>query len=163
MGNVTDGGCGSMRNIGPEWPESSDFSGGSFFVGRRKLIVGVILVGLALGYFVFTAFQGSAVYYLTVGEVLAGERATDNQTLRVSGKLLPESFQREPGTTFAHFTLTDGENKLPATYDGVLPDLFFNGHSEVILQGQYEADGVFGTDTVLVKCPSKYSAEEETA
>ena len=152
-----------MPDVEIEWQENSDLSAGSFLTGRRKLIIGVILVVMALGYFVFTAFQGAAVYYLTVGEVLAGERAGDEQTLRVNGRLLPDSFQREPDTTIAHFTLTDGENTLPAMYDGVLPDLFFNEHSEVILQGQYKADGVFETDTVLVKCPSKYVAEEELA
>ena len=32
----------------------------------------------------------------------------------------------------------------------------FNPHSEIILEGTYRPDGVFDSQNVLVKCPSKY-------
>ena len=52
-----------------------------------------------------------------------------------------------------------GSPQLAASYNGVLPDLFFNPHSEIILEGRYDAgDGVFAVDEVLVKCPSKYQS-----
>ena len=40
----------------------------------------------------------------------------------------------------------------------VVPDLFFNQHSEIILEGSYGDDGVFYSESVIVKCPSKYVA-----
>jgi cytochrome c-type biogenesis protein CcmE len=42
-----------------------------------------------------------------------------------------------------------------------MPDLFFNPHSEIILEGRYGPDDVFETESILVKCPSKYQALEE--
>ena len=43
----------------------------------------------------------------------------------------------------------------------LLPDLFFNPHSEIILQGSYGPGQVFEADTILVKCPSKYRSLED--
>ena len=50
---------------------------------------------------------------------------------------------------------------MTAMHQGVLPDLFFNEHSEIILEGSYGTDGVFQSENVIVKCPSKYVALEE--
>jgi cytochrome c-type biogenesis protein CcmE len=85
--------------------------------------------------------------------------------LRVSGKLIEDSFLREDGSTVSKFELTDKDGpsdaRLAAAYVGVMPDLFFNPHSEIILEGRYGPDNVFETDSILVKCPSKYQALEE--
>ena len=45
----------------------------------------------------------------------------------------------------------------------MLPDLFFNPHSEIVLEGTYEPGGVFMTDRVFVKCASKYQSLEGEA
>ena len=50
---------------------------------------------------------------------------------------------------------------LEASYEGVLPDLCFNPHSEIILEGSYNSAGVFHANEILVKCPSKYVDLEE--
>jgi cytochrome c-type biogenesis protein CcmE len=122
------------------------------------LIVAVVLVAGALVYFGFSAFKGSTVYYYTVSE-LQGKRAElEGKSIRVSGKLLSETFSREPGATLAVFTLTDGANTVRARYDGVVPDLFFNEYSDIVLNGRYTAAGEFEADNVIVKCPSKYVA-----
>ena len=79
--------------------------------------------------------------------------------MQVEGKLVDDSFAREGGTsTLAHFLLHENGAQVDATYDGVLPDLFFNPHSEIVLGGTYEEDGVFLADRIYVKCPSKYQS-----
>ena len=120
---------------------------------------------LALGYLGFTAFQGASAYYLTVGELLAkGDSAYDNN-LRVNGKLVPTSFERDANGTLLHFSLidTDGQESIDAVYNGLVPDLFFNEHSEILLEGTYDSSGLFDAQAIIVKCPSKYQAVEETA
>ena len=126
---------------------------------KTKLIIGLIIVVAALGYFSFLAFQSGTVYYYTVGEIKERGPTLDDKLVRVSGKLEPESFLREELSTLARFSLTDGPNTLPASYDGVLPGLFFNEHSDIILEGHYRSDGSFSSENVIVKCPSKYIAE----
>ena len=62
-------------------------------------------------------------------------------------------------STISEFTITDGTNLLKTQHDGILPDLFFNKHSEIILQGTLTKEKTFITNNVTVKCPSKYISE----
>ena len=124
----------------------------------KFVIAAVVLLG-ALGYLGFTAFQSATVYSYTVSELTSMGPTPEGKLIRVNGSLVEDSFVRPDGSTIAHFTLTDkegGTEAVAAHYDGVLPDLFFNPHSEIILEGSYGADGVFASQNVLVKCPSKY-------
>jgi len=135
---------------------------------RNRLIILGVVVALAVGYMIYAAFPGNALYFVTVSEFNDGAEYQDGRLLRVSGKLVPESFEREDNGTLARFQLVDkegdgGGSSLDASYVGVMPDLFFNPHSEIILEGSYSSVGVFETDSILVKCPSKYqSLEGET-
>ena len=130
----------------------------------RFAILGAVLA-LAVGYMVYAAFPGNTLYFLTVDEFMVGEEFQDGRILRVSGKLVDDSFSREDASTLSHFQLADESSvsghQLNASYVGVMPDLFFNPHSEIILEGQYGEDQVFQTDSILVKCPSKYRSLEE--
>ena len=129
----------------------------------RLIIVGSVLL-LVLGYLIYAAFPGNTMYYLTVEEFVSDEQNLDGRNIRVVGKLMPDSFQRVTGTIQANFVLTQNSEVMKATYDGVLPDLFFNPHSDIVLEGSYGEEGVFHTDAVIVKCPSKYQAlADETA
>ena len=135
---------------------------------RNRLIILGVVVALAVAYMIYAAFPGNALYFVTVSEFQGGEEYQDGRVLRVSGKLVPDSFQRENNSTLARFQLVDKEGdgggpSMDASYVGVMPDLFFNPHSEIILEGSYTPAGVFETDNILVKCPSKYqSLEGET-
>ena len=144
----------SQANIEQEGPQG-------FFAGQRKLYLAVAMLALAVGFFAFSAFQGAKVYYLTVGEVATADIEV-GKNMRVSGKLLPDSFKREDEGVLAHFTLAEGDDTLAADYNGIVPELFFNEHSEIVLEGHFDAAGVFQSNTVIVKCPSKYQAEAET-
>ncbi|MSQ12118.1 MAG: cytochrome c maturation protein CcmE [Dehalococcoidia bacterium] len=123
-----------------------------------RLLLGIGLVAGAIAYFAFTAFSGSTVYYYTVSELQVKHAELEGKSVRVAGKLVATSFQRDGGSTFASFSLAQGDEVLPATYIGVVPELFFNEHSDIVLQGTYKSDGVFHADNVIVKCPSKYVA-----
>ena len=119
----------------------------------------------ALTYFAYSAFQGSQLYYLTVEEVVNGGASEHPGPVRVNGKLVQGSFQRLPGQTLANFKLTDltYHAELYLEYDGVVPDLFFNEHSQVVAEGRYHTDGHFHADLLIVKCPSKYASEKKPA
>jgi cytochrome c-type biogenesis protein CcmE len=130
-----------------------------FLTPRRKLLIAGFLVALALAFFAFNAFQGATAYYLTVSELL--QREPSDRTVRVNGKLIPDSYHLESGSTVSHFRLTDGSSEIDAIYDGAMNDLFFNPHSEIVLEGIHSPDGVFRTQTILVKCPSKYQSLTE--
>ncbi|PKB79348.1 MAG: hypothetical protein BZY88_13780 [SAR202 cluster bacterium Io17-Chloro-G9] len=146
--------------------EADDNNGASSSTNRvRFLILGTVVV-LSLGYMIYAAFPGNALYFLTVDEFMDRDAVHDGRIVRVSGKLVDGSFLRDGSTTLSHFRLSDegaglSGQHLMASYDGVLPDLFFNPHSEIILQGSYGTDKVFQAEDILVKCPSKYQSLEE--
>ena len=121
----------------------------------KMAVVMMVLLG-AFGYLTVMAFQSATVYYYTVSELKDTETYTDDSMVRVSGKLVKDSFVREPDSIEARFMLTDEAETIEAVHIGILPDLFFNEHSEIILEGTYGDDKVFLSSNVIVKCPSKY-------
>lgn len=143
--------------------------GGSsvFRSNRTRFIIVATVVVLALGFMIWAAFGENTRYFLTVSEFNSRSEIHDGQMVRVSGKLVEGTFNRPDKSTVSQFQITDKEGVnsgtalLRASYEGVLPDLFFNPHSEIILEGSYTADGVFQANEILVKCPSKYVDLEE--
>ena len=136
-----------------------------FRTGKGRWVVGGLLLAIAFAYLGYLGFQGSAVYYFTVAEAVGRTDQAPGETLRVSGKLAPGSFERALGGTVATFALVDPEtgHQMAMTHDGVVPDLFFNEQSEIVVEGALDADGTFQSDLVIVKCPTKFSAEAEDA
>ena len=119
---------------------------------------------------IWAAFGENTRFFLTVSEFndrQAVQGIEDGQMVRVSGKLVEGTFDRPEKSTVSNFQITDKEGvesgfaMLAATYEGVLPDLFFNPHSEIILEGSYSEEGVFHANEILVKCPSKYQDIED--
>jgi cytochrome c-type biogenesis protein CcmE len=154
-----------MNYTPAELPEQPAEAAGiaSVLTGRRKAIILGSIALLAFGYFAFTAFQAATSFYLSVDELVERGPVVGEQYVQVKGTLKPFTFERESDTSLvAHFQLEDGGAVVDATYNGVLPDLFFNPHSEIVLGGEYGADGVFVVerDSLLIKCPSKYQALE---
>ena len=133
-----------------------------FRSNRTRFIIVATVVVLALGFMIWAAFGENTRYFLTVSEFNSRSEIHDGQMVRVSGKLVEGTFNRPDKSTVSQFQLTDKEGVnsgtalLRASYEGVLPDLFFNPHSEIILEGSYSGDGVFQANEILVKCPSKY-------
>jgi cytochrome c-type biogenesis protein CcmE len=151
-----------MTHREQDGPEPVVAEGGILSSNRGKLLVALVVLIGAFGYLAYMAFQSATVYYYTVGELRELGPTPDGRMVRVNGKLVEDSFERIDTSTLAHFSLTDGSDTLSAAHDGILPDLFFNEHSEIILEGSFGQDGVFQSHNVIVKCPSKYVAAEES-
>jgi cytochrome c-type biogenesis protein CcmE len=151
-----------MTNREQDGPQPVVAEGGILSSNRGKLLVALVVLIGAFGYLAYMAFQSATVYYYTVGELRELGPTPEGRMVRVNGKLVEDSFERIDTSTLAHFSLTDGSDTLSAAHDGILPDLFFNEHSEIILEGSFGQDGVFQSHNVIVKCPSKYVAAEES-
>ena len=142
--------------------EVQDEGGSGLRSNRTRFIIVATVVVLALAFMIWAAFGENTRYFLTVSEFNSKTEIHDGQMVRVSGMLVEGTFDRGDKSTISHFQLTDkegvssGVELLTAKYEGVLPDLFFNPHSEIILEGSYSPGGVFQASEILVKCPSKY-------
>ncbi len=132
---------------------------------RAKLAFAFVLVAAALAYFAFTAFEGATVDYLSVVQVADESPTAVDRQVGVIGKLVEDSYFRDADGLTAHFSLRDedGVEELLVVYRGEIGQVFFNDHSEIILQGQKMVDGSFNADNLTVRCPSKYLTESEQA
>jgi cytochrome c-type biogenesis protein CcmE len=122
-----------------------------------KLVMAAAVIVAAVAYLVFTAVQTSAVYYMTVSELLATGPSVQGQAVRVAGNVVAGSIQQEQGGLVAHFDAADATGRMPITYRGVLPDIFGDG-VEVVVEGRYQDNGVFAASTLFAKCPSKFES-----
>jgi len=128
---------------------------------RKRFLIGGFIIFLAVVFLGYMAFMSGATYYYEVGELLEQGNSIASQTVRVSGRVAPDIEQEDGGLTL-RFTITDNtgvDASLPVVYQGVAPDTFGVG-KQVVVEGQYTADGTFEAQAILTKCGSKYVPEE---
>lgn len=80
--------------------------------------------------------------------------------VRVGGTVLDGSVQYDSKKGNLHFTITDGESKLPVVFEGIAPNTFRPG-VEVVVEGRYVSKNIFEADKIMAKCPSKYEAQAD--
>lgn len=119
--------------------------------------VSVAVVVVALGYLITTGLSSATVYYVTVGEFLAGsgDAGAPHKPVRVSGNVVPGSIERQGGVV--RFVMADPSGSLPVEYRGVVPDIF-GDDVQVVVEGRPDGVGGFQAKTLLAKCPSKFEA-----
>ncbi len=118
----------------------------------------VLLLATAL---IWTSFN-AATEARTPSQVL--ELPTEaGRSYELTGKVVVGSIERDgEGLRFAVRDRV-GETSVPVSYSGVVPDPFREGR-EVIVSGAL-ADGTFVAerDSLVTKCPSKFTNAEEPA
>lgn len=130
---------------------------------RRRLYI-LLLCGIGLGSataLTLTAFQDNLVFFRSPSDIVA-ERPPEGRAFRLGG--LVESGSVERGGEYAgrpaiRFAVTDGANRIPVVFTGVLPDLFREGQG-VVTQGVLGPDGVFRAREVLARHDETYMPPE---
>jgi len=129
-----------------------------------KTLVGIVIIGGGLGYFMYQAIQSSSSYYYAVDDFVddyvANNKAVEVASIRVAGRVKPESVSRDLEKTLLTFTLAGPKNELPIQYKGSVPDNFTED-KDVVVQGRLDTTGVFQAKTLMTKCESKYSTKDE--
>jgi cytochrome c-type biogenesis protein CcmE len=126
---------------------------------KRKIRLGAalgtaVLLAAAL---VYTSFSASTEAKEPSDLLTAGS----GDTYDLTGKVVTESVERtDTGLRFG-IEDRDGSADLPVRYTGTVPDPFREGR-EVIVTGQLQ-EGTFVAerDSLITKCPSKFSDEAE--
>ncbi len=129
---------------------------------RRALAVavGLSLVGGASA-LVLNAFNSNLVFFFSPTQVMAKE-APQERSFRIGGLVEAGSVQRGAQDLRLDFVVTDGAQRVPVRYTGLLPDLFQEGKG-VVAQGKLGADGVFHAEQVLAKHDENYMPPEAAA
>ncbi|MFQ6034432.1 MAG: cytochrome c maturation protein CcmE [Sedimentisphaerales bacterium] len=123
-----------------------------------KIIVGVVVIGGAMVYFVYQAMQSSWAYYYSVDDLAGHKSVVANHSLRIAGRVEKGSTERDLQKMRLTFTLAGSETTLPVSYEGVVPDNFAED-TEVVVEGYLAADGIFQANKLITRCESKYRAK----
>lgn len=126
---------------------------------QRMLAVGLTVAGIAIATaLTLQAFKENMMFFVDISEVDSGNYPAD-RNFRVGGLVVEGSVTREPGELKVNFDLTDLENELTVSYDGILPDLFREGQG-IIAHGRLGDNGIFVADEVLAKHDENYMPPE---
>jgi cytochrome c-type biogenesis protein CcmE len=125
--------------------------------GRRLVLIGLsgAVLAVAAG-LVLTALNDTIVFF-TAPTALVETPPAPGTRLRLGGLVEAGSVARDGSNV--RFAVTDGANKVPVTFTGLLPDLFREGQG-VITEGSLGADGIFIADSVLAKHDENYMPKE---
>jgi cytochrome c-type biogenesis protein CcmE len=127
-------------------------------VSRGRLLLGVAVVGAALGWVAWRGLGDSLVYYRTPTEVVR-EVAADER-VRLGGYVEPGTLRQ--GSDGVRFIVSDGATRITVVGSGGVPSLFREGQG-VVVEGRYGQDGLFRADTILVKHDAEYRPPETPA
>ncbi len=136
---------------------------------RSRLVSGkILLVGgalaAALGFLIWTATQGAAVYYHTVSELHEMGAAAEGRLVRVNGVVVDGSIHETDAAGISHFEIEDDSGVLSVEFRGTPPDLFGyadeDKYADVIAEGRLLSSGVFSARNLIVKHGPEFEPRE---
>ena len=125
---------------------------------KRYLAGGGILLAAVI-YLLYLSFSSSVSYYVTVSEFYDREAELRDLNVRVAGKIVESPLDWNAEELELRFTITEGGKTMPIIYHGAQPSGFKAG-SSILVEGEYDPDGLFRARQLILKCPSKYEALE---
>jgi len=124
-------------------------------------IFALVLFVSGLGYLIYSGLGENSSYFLNVSEALAMPKE-DLGKARLFGTVSEQNLETAQGALGVAFTLVDKDNAartIRVNYKGAVPDTFKPGVEVIVEGGVDPATGVFGANTLMTKCPSKYQKE----
>lgn len=114
---------------------------------------------LLAGALIYTSFS-AATQASTPSDLLAGSEP--GRSYELTGKVVADSVERDGDRLAFRVRDRDGSTSVPVSYEGVVPDPFREGR-EVIVSGTLEG-GTFVAerDSLITKCPSKFTKDESS-
>jgi cytochrome c-type biogenesis protein CcmE len=128
--------------------------------GKRKLLLGALVIVAALGYLVYSGVSRSVVYFVTPSELSAAP--VPGKAYRLGGMVKPGTLQWDPKRLDLTFTLSDGQAAIPVRHRGTPPDLFAEGRGAVV-EGTWKADGFFDAGLIMAKHSEEYKAPHDAS
>jgi cytochrome c-type biogenesis protein CcmE len=125
---------------------------------KRKLRL-VVALGAALclaGLLVYTSFSASS-------EAAQPSELREGQAYDLTGKVVAGSIARNGDELRFRIRDRDGAASVPVVYTGVVPDPFREGR-EVIISGELtRGTFVAERDSLVTKCPSKFTEDKQSS
>jgi cytochrome c-type biogenesis protein CcmE len=129
---------------------------------KRRLyaLVALLIAGGALGWMSLGSMGEDIVYYWSPTELSSKGDAALEATVRLGGMVEKGSVVWSPESQHLAFRVTDGSVTVSVEGKGAPPQMFREGIG-VVVEGKLGADGLFHTDSVMVKHNNEYRPPEE--
>ena len=125
---------------------------------RIYAIVTVLLGVIVALVLVMSALSKNMNLFYSPSE-LASNNVAPGSIVRAGGMVAPGSIQKSTDSLEVVFLITDFQNSLSVTYNGILPDLF-SEDAGVVVKGFLKEDGTFLAEEVLAKHDENYMPPE---
>jgi cytochrome c-type biogenesis protein CcmE len=127
---------------------------------RQRLVLALsALAVLAVAGLVATfALQDTAAYFKAPSDLVT-DRPSPGETFRLGGLVKAGSVSRSADGLVLNFTVTDMHAETPASYRGIVPDLFRENQG-VIATGSLDSEGRFVAQELLAKHDENYMPPE---
>ncbi len=126
---------------------------------QRLYVVLSILLGTALAAFlVFKGLSENINLFYSPSDLKEKNISVDD-LIRVGGMVKKDSINKENNSLRVSFVVTDFEEDLVITYQGILPDLF-SEEAGIVAKGKLNNEGIFIASEVLAKHDENYMPPE---
>ncbi len=125
-----------------------------------RLTIALATAVVLAGALIFTSFASSNA--ATTPSQLE-TAAVAGKTYQLTGKVEDGSITKQGATTIFRVRDREGTKSVPVTYTGAVPDPFREGREVIIDVRKQGAMFVGEKDSLVTKCPSKFSADEQQA
>ena len=128
---------------------------------KPRLVIALTVASLLAVFLVYSVVRGSGQMIVTVGQLRSDKDGAATKTVQLTGTAVSCEGTRCSGAQAPFTMMVRDENSsqtLPVRYSGgAVPDAFREGR-RIIVTG-HMADGQFvaNADSLVTKCPSKYS------
>ena len=114
------------------------------------VLVGVIVIGGGIIYFLCRVMGSSCSYYYSVDDFAADRGEMQSYTLRIAGKVKKGSVECDPNKMNSTFVLAGSTSEIPVQYEGIVPENF-GEDSEVVVEGSLDTTGTFKAEMLIVR------------
>ncbi|HEX6390528.1 MAG TPA: cytochrome c maturation protein CcmE [Solirubrobacteraceae bacterium] len=127
---------------------------------RKRQVRLIVSLGAALvlaAALIYFSFSGSAEA-VQPSKLIAG--ATPGKSYQLTGKVVAGTIKKDGATTTFRVRDREGRASVPVRYTGAIPDTFKAGREIIITVRKQGATYQGEKDSLVTKCPSKFTAKE---
>ena len=133
---------------------------------HSRVFFACLLIVAAFSYLITAGLKEGTMYYLEVSEFRERMDSVAGEKVRINGAVIADTIHYDTTRGILTFTLKDAEGpqRLNVTYRGAPPDLVDREGVTVVAEGIYKPEKkMFYSSNLLIKCPSKYEKEGDSA
>ena len=116
-----------------------------------------LFIAILIIFFVLKSLEDNVVYFFSPTEIHNKSDVSFNKKIRVGGLVKMGSIKKEENIT--NFIITDLQNEITVSYNGIVPNLFSEGKG-VVAEGELKDKKYFIADKILAKHDENYMPPE---